>query len=111
MTYNYSATLYTCIQNFYEEAKIKSLSESDKRIITEYFVSFYRFLEQLFDNKNFFENSSAELNTKLLKNLEKENTIVISLNDESQASLHYYRKKERRMNFVDEEGGRLTTLF
>jgi hypothetical protein len=111
MTYNYSATLFTCLQNFYEEIKIKNLPESDRKIITEYFISFYRFLEQLFNNKNFFESSLTALNTKLLEILIKENALVIYLNDESHAFLHYYTKKGRRMNFQTKEGGRTTTVF
>jgi hypothetical protein len=111
MTYNYSATLYTCMQGFYDEIKIKNFSSEEKKMITDYFVNFYRFLESLFDDKNLFENSLTELNTKLLGILKKENALTIRLNDDSSAQLQYYIRKERRMNIIDGGGGRTTALF
>jgi hypothetical protein len=87
------------------------LSESERKLITEYFVNFYRFLEQLFNDKNFFEASLNDLNTKLLSTLIKENALIIDLNDESRAFLHYYTKQGKRMNFVTSEGTRTTTTF
>jgi hypothetical protein len=111
MTYNYSATLYTCMQNFYDEIKIWDFAPDERKLITEYFVSFYRFLEKLFNDKNFFESSLSDLNTRLLDILIKENALVIYLNDESSAALHYYTKKGKRMNFITGEGLRTTTLF
>jgi hypothetical protein len=99
------------MQGFYDEIKIKNFSSEEKKMITDYFVNFYRFLESLFDDKNLFENSLTELNTKLLGILKKENALTIRLNDDSSAQLQYYIRKERRMNIIDGGGGRTTALF
>ncbi len=99
------------MQNFYDEIKIWDFAPDERKLITEYFVSFYRFLEKLFNDKNFFESSLSDLNTRLLDILIKENALVIYLNDESSAALHYYTKKGKRMNFITGEGLRTTTLF
>jgi hypothetical protein len=99
------------MQNFHEEVQIKNFSGEEKKQIPEAFVSFYRFLEQLFDNKNFFKQSLLEINDKLLEDLRKENTLVLYLNDKSSTPLHYFTKKERRINIIDGVGVRNTTLF
>ena len=111
MTYNYSATLYTCMQNFYDEVEIRKMTSEERKLITDYFVSFYRFLEKVFNNKNFFETSLTDLNAKLLKVLIDENALVIYLNDESHTALHYYTKEGKRMNFLNKEGVRSTTIL
>jgi hypothetical protein len=98
MTYNYSATLHTCLQNFYDEIKINAFESAEQRRLTEYFVSFYKFLEALFEDTNFFHTSLAAINDRLLNILKKENSLVIYLSDESSASLEYYLQRERRMN-------------
>jgi len=111
MTYNYSATLYTCLQNFYEEVNMRTLEGVDKKKITDYFVNFYKFLETLFDNKNFFKNSITELNEQLLGLLRQENSLIIYLNDESSTALHYFTQKERRINIITKTKERSTVLF
>jgi hypothetical protein len=111
MTYNYSATLYTCLQGFYEEIKAKTLKSDDKKNITQHFISFYRFLEKLFDGKNFFEKSITDINEQLLKILKYEKDLIIYLNDESSAYLQYYTKRERRANLTKKGGVRTTTVF
>lgn len=111
MTYNYSATLHTCLRNFYEEVKIKERTASERKQLTETFVSFYRYLEQVFNEKEFFESSIEELNTQLLSVLKEDKTLMIALNDEANVFLEYYLPQERRANITNELGGRMTAIF
>jgi hypothetical protein len=111
MTYNYSASLHTCMNNFYAEIEVKTFSTDEKKIITDYFVEFYKFLEKLFEGKKFFEKSLAELNESLLDLFSRENRLHIYLNDESRAALHYYHKKPTRINQKNDLGNRVTTLL
>jgi hypothetical protein len=99
------------MHNFYEEIKIKNLNSAEKKLITDYFCDFYKFLETLFNDKNFFANSISDLNTKLLNILKQENILIIYLNDESSAYLQYYTRKERRINIINAQGERTTALF
>lgn len=86
MTYNYSATLWTCWQDFLKNAKIDG---SDYEEVVEDFKLFYNYLRVCFEENMFFKNSSKVLLNFLKKELQNNKQLKITTSDKSNTYLEY----------------------
>jgi hypothetical protein len=97
MTYNYSVTYLTALNDFLEECKYKGTQETD---LIKNFKLFFKYLMVLFEEGNFYAESSTLLieNFKeLLRICEK---LTFCTNDFSEICLEYYKIKKIRKDKI-----------
>ncbi len=98
MTYNYSATFYTCWQEFEDRLKEGNplLNNTQLQLIKQDYKAFYKFLDDLFNKQNIFTNSLDGLTQDLLGSYEENKQITIQSTDKATIHLHYLISVSRR---------------
>lgn len=97
MTYNYSATAYTCLNEFIDTAKIPF---EEQAFVRSDFKLFYNFIHDLFEKNSFFKTPSKQLLENCLKELKKTNFLKVTTTDNSEAYLEYLKTKIVRVDKI-----------
>jgi hypothetical protein len=114
LTFHYSVTLYTAINyvmtNLRKDIKYINLNDECKKekekLMVEEIKNFFKYLENFFDENEFFEKSSQILT----RNWDESSSFIRTF-DSNQIYLNYYTLTEKRFNINNWENKRKTMIY
>lgn len=113
MTYNYSATFYTCWQEFEDQLQqqFTNINQQQLQKIKQDFKMFYQYLDELFNKKNIFAHSLEGITKELLTSYEEKKQITIQSSDKAIIHLHYLRGVLRRWSLQNNNARKTIQMY